>query len=171
MIEEQLFLTQTLLTGLKSWELPVRPRTAHSPWTNGKIETQNQHIVRYWRSFLNDAGTNWAPLAPKFAFAHNTSVNYTTGKTTYEIVFGAKPQIPMPVKQGLYRNKYKLCCSEFCTDLPPHNHDENSTKNELLQKKLHPQLSQALLDRKKDFERIYSSTFEGCREQTARSHA
>ena len=148
----------------------LRPRTAHSPWTNGKVETQNQHITRSWRSFLNDAGTNWAPVAQKFAFAHNTSVNYTTGKTPYEIVFGAKPQTPMSVKLGLYRNKHKLCCSDFCTDLPPHTHDENSTKNELIQKLLRPQLSQALLDRERDFKRICFSTFERCREQTARCH-
>ena len=109
----------------------LRPRTAHSPRTNGKIETQNQHIARYWRSFLNDAGSNWASLAPKFAFAHNTNVIYTTGKTPYEIVFCAKPQIKMSVKLGLYRNKHKLCCSEFCKELPPDNHDEYSMKNEL----------------------------------------
>ena len=55
--------------------ITIRPRTAYSPWKNGKIETQNQHIPRYWRSFPNDAGNNWSSLAPKFAFAHNTSVN------------------------------------------------------------------------------------------------
>ena len=120
---------------------------------------------------MNDVGTNRAPVAPKFAFAHNTSVNYTTGKTPYEIVFGAKPQIPMSVKLGIYRNKHKLCCSEFCTDLSPHTHDENSTKNELLRKILRPQISQSLLDRERDFNRICSSTLERCREQTARSHA
>ena len=93
---------------------------------------------------------------------HKNSVNYTTGKTPYEIVFGAKPQIP--VKQGLYGKKHKLCCSEICTDLPPHTHDENYTKNEILHKLLRPQLSQALLDRERDFKRIYSSFFERCRE-------
>ena len=72
----------------------------------------------------------------------------------------------MSVKLGLYPNKQKLCCSEFCTNLPPHTHNENSTKNELLQKLLRPQLSQALLDQERDFKRIYSSTFERCREQT-----
>ena len=151
--------------------ITLRLRTAHSPRTNGKLETQNQHTARNWRSFLNEAGTNWAPLTQKFAFAHNTSVNYTTGRTPYEIVLGAKPQIPMSVKLGLCRYKQKLCCSEFFTDLPPHIHDENSTENELLQKLLRPQLSQALLDREKDFKRIYSSTFERCQEQTTRSHA
>ena len=76
----------------------------------------------------------------------------------------------MSVKLELYRNKHKLCCSEFCTDLLPHTHDENSSKNELIQKLLRPQLSQALLDREKDFKPIYSSTFERCPDQTARSH-
>ena len=165
------FLNTDFVNWTKELGITLRPRRAHSPWTNGKVDTQNQHIAHYWRSFLNDAGTNWAPLAPKFAFAHNTSVNYTTGKTPYEIVFGTKPQIPMSVKPGFYRNKHKLCSSEFCTDLPPHTHDENSTKNELLQKLLRPELSQALLDRERNFERIYSSTFERCREQTTRSHA
>ena len=165
------FVNTDFVNWTKELGITLQPRTAHSRWTNGKVETQNQHIARYWRSFLNDAGTNWAHLAPKIAFAHNTSVNYTTGKTPYEIVFGVKPQIPMSVKLGLYRNKHKLCCSEICTDLPPHTHDENSTKKELPQKLLRPQLSQALLDRERDFKRIYSSTFERCREQTARSHA
>ena len=36
---------------------------------------------------------------------------------------------------------------------------------------LQPQLSQALLERERTFEQIYSSTFKRCREQTARSHA
>ena len=55
--------------------------------------------------------------------------------------------------------------------MPPHTHDENSTKNELLRKLIRPQLSQALLHRERDFNRIYSSAFERCRKQTARSHA
>ena len=83
------FLNTNFVNWTKVLGITLRPRTAHSPWTNGKVETQNQHIGCYWRSFLKDAGTNWASLAPKFAFAHNTSVNYTTGKTPYEIVFGA----------------------------------------------------------------------------------
>ena len=77
----------------------------------------------------------------------------------------------MSAKLGLYRNKHRLCCFELCTHLPPHTHDKHFTKNELLQKLLRPQLSQTLIDQKRDLKRIYSSTFEQCREQTARSHA
>ena len=77
----------------------------------------------------------------------------------------------MSLKLGLYRNKHKLCCSKFCKDLPPHSHSEKNIKKELLDNLLQPQLSQALLERERTFKQIYSSTFERCREQTARSHA
>ena len=165
------FINTDFINWTKELGITLRPRTAHSPWTNGKIETQNQHIARYWRNFLNDAGNNWSSLAPKFAFAHNTSVNYRTGKTPYEIVFGTKPQIPMSLQLGLYRNKHELCCSDFCQDLPSHSHSENNSRNQILDNLLRPQLSHALLERERDFERIYSATFERCRDQTARSHA
>ena len=111
------FINTEIVNLTKELGISLRPRTAHPPRTNSKIETQNQHIAPYWRNFLNDARSNWSSLAPKFAFSHNTSVNYTTGKTPYEIVFGTKPQISMSLKLGLYRNKHKICCSTFCKDL------------------------------------------------------
>ena len=89
----------------------------------------------------------------------------------YEIVFGTKPQTPMSLMLGLYGNEPKLCCSKFCENLPSHSHSENSLKNELLDNLLQPQLSQALLEREQTLKQIYSSTFERCREKTARSHA
>ena len=77
----------------------------------------------------------------------------------------------MSLKLGLYRNKHKLCCSDFSKHLPSHSHSENNLKSHLLDNLLQPQLSQALLERERYFKRIYSATFERCREQTARSHA
>ena len=165
------FVNTEFVNWTKEFGITLQPRTAHSPWTNGKVETQNQHIARYWRNFLSESGNNWAQLAAKFAFAHNTSVNYTTGKTPYEIVFCNKPQIPMSLKLGLYRNKNKGCRSQFCIGLPPHRHSENQVKNELLNGLLRPQLSQSLLERETAFKKVYSSTYEKCRQQTARSHA
>ena len=77
----------------------------------------------------------------------------------------------MFLKLGLYRNKHKLCCSEFCKDLPSHSHSVNNLKNQLPDNLLRTKLSHALLERERDFKRLYSATFERCREQTARSHA
>ena len=77
----------------------------------------------------------------------------------------------MSINLGLYRDKRKLCCSNFCTDLPSPSHGENSLKNELMDNLLQPQLSQALLEKERTSGEIFPSTFERCPEQTARSHA
>ena len=96
------FINTEFISWTKELGITLGPRTAHSHRKNGEIESQNQHIARLWRNSPFDAGNNWSLLAPKFAFAHNTSVNYTTGKTPYENVFGTKPQIPMLLKLKLY---------------------------------------------------------------------
>ena len=135
------FIVTEFVNWTKELGITQRPRTAYSPSINGKIEGQNQHIARYWRKFFNDAGNNWFSLAPMSAFAHNTSVKETTGKTPYENVYGTKPRIPMSLKLGLYQNKHKFCCSNFCKDLPSHSHCENKLKNELLHNLLQQQSS------------------------------
>ena len=164
------FINRDFVNWTKEFGITLAPRTAYSPWTNGKVEVQNKHLMRYWRNFTNESGNNWSTLASKFAFAHNTSVNYTTGMTPYEIVFGVKPQIPMTLKLGLIRDKNKQCKSEFCADLQPHTHSENNLRNKSLDRLLRPQLSSELLTRENDFKSIYSSTYKRCREITSKAH-
>ena len=124
------FVNTEFVNYTKELGIILGPKTSYSTWTNGKVETQNQHIARCWRNFSNDAGNNWFSFAPKFAFAHITSVNYTTGKTIYQIVSGTKPQFSVSSKLGLYLNKDNLCCPEFCKDLPSHSHKENNLRNQ-----------------------------------------
>ena len=164
------FINKEFAEWTKEMGITMASRTAYAPWTNGKVEVQNQHLSRYWRTFLNESGNNWALLAPKFAFSHNTSVSYTTGMTPYEVAFGVKPQIPLTLKLGLLRDKNKRCTSEFCKDLPPHAHSEDGLSNPKLNKLLRPQLSQELLRRESDFKQIYSSTYQRARQQTAKAH-
>ena len=84
-----MFGVQSTDFGNWTYELGItlKPRTAYSPWTNGKVEVQNKHLTNYLRHFINDSGSNWSKYASKFAFAHNTAVNYSTGYTPYEIAF------------------------------------------------------------------------------------
>ena len=126
------FINRDFVNWTKEFGITLAPRTAYSPWTNSKVEVQNKHLMRYWRNFTNESGNNWSTLASKFAFAHNTSVNYTTIMTPYEIVFGGKPQIPMTLKLGFIRDKNKQCKSEFCADLQPHTHSEYNLRNKYL---------------------------------------
>ena len=125
------FFKKELVNWTKKLGITPPPPTAHSPWANGKIETQNQQIVLYWRSFLNDAWNNWCSLAPKIGLGHNTNVNYTKRKTLYETVFATKPQISISLKPRVYRKEHELCCSCFYKDaFLRHFWDKNATSNE-----------------------------------------
>ena len=69
-------------------------------------------------------------------FGHNTAVNPSTGYTSYEIVFGIKPQNPISLYLGLFRINDKRCISENCTGLSPLVHSEENAKNEKIDKLL-----------------------------------
>ena len=145
------------------------PRTKWSPWTNGKVEIQNKHLSRYFRCYLSEAGNNWAKLAPQFAFAHNTSVNASTGATPYEVVFGFKPQIPISLKLGLVRDDNDLCQSEFCQSLPDHSHLNKDTKHSCIDSLLTSKCSLDLLHRETQFKNIYRKVYTKVRKANHRS--
>ena len=164
------FKKSDFINWTKEFGITLAPRTTYSPWTNGKVEVQNQHLARYWQNLVNQSGNNWLKLTSKFAFAHNTSVNYTIGQTPYEIVFGTKPQVPRTRELGLLRDKDKQWKSEFCDGLQSHTHSENSSPNHSLNRLVRPQLSDELLERENEFKRIYSSTYQRCRQITSKAH-
>ena len=164
------FINSDFINWTKVFGITLAPRTTYPPWTNGKVEVQNQNLTSYWRKFMNQSGNNWSKLASKLAFAYNTSVNKTTGQTTYEIVFGTKPQIPKTLKLGLLRDKDKQCKSESCDGLHSHMHSENNLPNNFINCLLQPQLFDELLKRENEFKRIYSSTYQRCRQNTSKAH-
>ena len=149
--------------------ITLAPRFDHSPWANGNVEIQNKHLTQKFHHFLPKNGSNWASLAPKFAFAHNTSVNTATGSTTYEIIFGSKPQIPLSLKLGLMRDTRKLCHSDFCEGLPPHSHTISQT-NTSIDRLLHKYPPPSSFTRKNQFKRLYAKTYRVPREATDKAN-
>ena len=95
------FIKSDSINWTKEFGKTLAPRTTCSPWTNGKVEVQNQHLTRYWRIFLNPSPNIWSNLTSKIAFAPNKSVIYTAGQTPYKIVFGTELQVPMTLELGL----------------------------------------------------------------------
>ena len=85
------------------------PRTKLSPWTTGIVEIQKKHLIRYFHCDLSEAGNSWATLVCEFVFAHNTSVNSSTGTTPYEIDFSFKPHLPISLNLGLALDDNDLC--------------------------------------------------------------
>ena len=68
-------------TFLLEFGITHAPRTKWSSWTNRKGGIQNKHLSRYFRCYLSEGGNNWAELVCHFDFAHNITVNSSTGKT------------------------------------------------------------------------------------------
>ena len=86
-------------------------------------------------------------------------------------MIGTKPQTLVYLKLGLDRNKNNLCRSIFCKDVLSQFHNEKNLRNQRLHNRHRPQLYQTLLERERDFKRIYFATFGKCSKQTARPHA
>ena len=76
----------------------------------------------------------------------------------------------MTLKFGIIRDKNKQCRSEYCEELQPHTHSKNQLPNKSLDRLLRPQLSDELIARENDFKRIYSSTYQRCRQITSKAH-
>ena len=127
-------------------------------------------MTNYLRHFISKSGSNWSEYTNKFAFSHNTAVNYSTGYTPYEILFGTKQQIPLSLKLGLLRDNQKKCTSEYCSNLPPHSHSEETCNNKKIEKLLQNRLSNAMLKRENTFKTIYSNTYTKCRQTTNKAH-
>ena len=146
-------------------------RTKQSPWTNGTVEIQNEHLSRYFRCHLSEAGNNWAKLACRFAFAHNTSVNSRTGTTPYEIAFGCKSQAPMSLKLWLVRGDTDLFQSKFCLSLPNYTHVKRQRSHSCIDNLLSLRSSMDLLNRETQFMNIYRKVYRKIRPANRRSVA
>ena len=164
------FMNQNFTSWIHELGITPAPRTAFSPWTNGKVEIQNKHLGAHFRMFLEQAGGKWDELAPKFAFAHNTVPNSSTGISPYEIIFGQKPQIPLSLKLGLLRNSNLTCNSDFCKDLPLHRHTLQKSDNKEIDKLLKPKIESSLLSRENQFKQIYNSTYKHSLAHNAKAH-
>ena len=134
------------------------------------MEIQNKHLGTHLRVFFDQAKENWSNLAAKFAFAHNTTNNASTGLTPYENVFGRKPQIPISLKLGLLRNSELTCNSEFCASLPLHRHFLQTHSNKAIKTLLKPKINTSLLIRENQFKNIYNTAYKKSLENNAKIH-
>ena len=134
-----------------------------------RLKYIRKHLVHYFGHFLSQNGSNWASLAPNFAFAHNTSVNTATGSTPYKIVFGLKPELSLSLKLGLMRDTRKLCHFDFCEGLPLHSYNISQT-NTSPNRLLHKCPSPSFFTLKNQFKRLYAETYRVSKEITDKAN-
>jgi hypothetical protein len=66
--------------------------SAYHPQTDGKTEVVNKSLGNLLRSLVTGQGQQWDQIMAQAEFAFNNSVNKSTGKSPFEIVYGIQPR-------------------------------------------------------------------------------
>jgi hypothetical protein len=66
--------------------------SAYHPQTDGQIEVVNQSLGDLLRSLVTEHHSSWGNILPQAAFSYNDSVNRSTGKSPFQILYGTQPR-------------------------------------------------------------------------------
>jgi hypothetical protein len=66
--------------------------SAHHPQTDGQTEVVNRSLGDLLRSLVTEHHSSWDHILPQAEFAYNDSVNRSTGKSPFQIVYGTQPR-------------------------------------------------------------------------------
>jgi hypothetical protein len=66
--------------------------STYHPQTHGQTEVVNMSLGNLLRSLVTEQGRQWDQILAQAEFAFNNSMNKTTGKTPFEIVYGIQPR-------------------------------------------------------------------------------
>jgi hypothetical protein len=66
--------------------------SSYHPQTNGKTEVVNKSLGNLLRSLVTEQGRQWDQILAQEEFAFNNSVNRSTGKIPFEIMYGIQPR-------------------------------------------------------------------------------
>nr|GEU90338.1 RNA-directed DNA polymerase [Tanacetum cinerariifolium] len=86
------YLWRTLWTRLGS---KLQFSSSHHPQTDGQTEVVYRSLGNLLRSLIEDNVKQWDLILPQVEFAYNRSVNHTTGKSPFEIVYGRNLITPL----------------------------------------------------------------------------
>ena len=77
-----------------------RVTAPYHPQANGLVERLNHTLSSMLSMYVNSEHTDWDCFVPFITFAYNTSVQQSTGRTPFYLVYGREARIPLEVMRG-----------------------------------------------------------------------
>jgi hypothetical protein len=66
--------------------------SAFHPQTDGQTEVINISLGDFLRSLVTEHHSSWDNIFPQAEFAYNNSVNRSTGKSPFQVLYGTQPR-------------------------------------------------------------------------------
>jgi hypothetical protein len=89
------FTAKFTADAMKGWSIRHVFATGEHPQTSGLVERVNRTLALAIAAYVNTDHNDWDTHLKEVAFAINTSVQITTEKMPFEVVFARKPRTPL----------------------------------------------------------------------------
>jgi hypothetical protein len=66
--------------------------STYNPQTDGQTEVVNISLGDLLRSLVTEHHSQWDKILPEVEFSYNESINRSTGKSPFQIVYGMQPR-------------------------------------------------------------------------------
>jgi hypothetical protein len=87
--------------------------SAYHPQTDGQIEVVNRSLGDLLRSLVTEHHNSWDQILPQEEFAYNDSVNRSTGKSPFHILYGTKPRGVYEIRESEPASTSSAIAEEF----------------------------------------------------------
>ena len=77
----------------------IKFNSSHHPLTNGQTEVVNCSLGNLLRCLVGDKPKGWDMILPQTELAYNNSLNRSTGKSSFKIMYGNSPRTTSKLKK------------------------------------------------------------------------
>jgi hypothetical protein len=91
--------------------------TPYHPMGNGVTEKFNRTLISMMRTLEPEKKSNWKSYIEPFVHAYNATRHETTGYSSFVLMFGREPSLPIDLVFGLDKNEKSKSVSTYVKNL------------------------------------------------------